>query len=72
MVHKVLWVKIKIVWNPGPGKCSGWRVHMAEINNVVLGSMGFLFMLETMGSPKKPIGTPLFGGDQEKTMGHGS
>jgi hypothetical protein len=45
---------------------------MAEINNVVLGSMGFLFMLETMGSPKKPIGTPLFGGDQEKTMGHGS
>ncbi len=44
---------------------------MAEMDNVVLGSKGFLFILETMGPPNKPIGTPFFGGDQEKTVGHG-
>jgi hypothetical protein len=39
---------------------------MGEMDNVVLGSKGFLFILETMGPPKKPIGTQIFGGDQEK------
>jgi len=44
---------------------------MAEMDNVVLGSKDFLFILETMGPSQKPIGNPLFGGHQEKTMGHG-